>query len=590
MSSDKSIEEILKQVDDLEKGWDENVDRPPSDIIGHNAENADAMKSVVSKEQAPDFGENLKPDSSDPAPEAPQAPEPPTEPWARRGYELEQNRTRPPPEDPLAAKMKAAGWTPKASASAAEPDWNALQNRLQEAENRAANSRAATQSFAAVSPNQHFHYDPNIGSEDVAAAKAPLEMAQARQAYEGKQESIDTEREKGAAEASLRDPTSAESQRARDSFKAFFKDSPPPENFDQFSADDVKHYAIDPLGTVSKIRTEQDLQKFRLAEADKFARSADLADATAKTKSDAAAKTSADEATSLAIERQVAAADPRSQRITNPATGKPFTADDIAGLDRKGLDAVRKQLETMPKRGGAGGSGPAKAVHAVDDIADPSDRASAQAIIDGRSDGSGLDRKTRSRVLGLVAQIDPNFDATKYDAYKDERDKLAHDPEVVAANTALDHIKRARQNIPDNFDSQMMNKIRNAFLTGIGSDQLTPFETDVKVMADEIAKAYGANTEGGRTASESLFSGVQSKQQLLRRFDEQENLLGTRLHSKELQFENAAPKGAHIQLGPAETNNEPLVSLVAKDGRTKRVKKSVAEQFLKDHPGEATVK
>lgn len=263
MSSDKSIEEILKQVDDLEKGWDENVDRPPSDIIGHNAENADAMKSVVSKEQAPDFGENLKPDSSDPAPEAPQAPEPPTEPWARRGYELEQNRTRPPPEDPLAAKMKAAGWTPKASASAAEPDWNALQNRLQEAENRAANSRAATQSFAAVSPNQHFHYDPNIGSEDVAAAKAPLEMAQAKQAYDTKQVGLEGAQKSQASAAALADPNSPQSQRSRASVQSFIGDTAKlPSDFESYSAADVDRY----LKTFMPLTLEREKSATSLAE------------------------------------------------------------------------------------------------------------------------------------------------------------------------------------------------------------------------------------------------------------------------------------------------------------------------------------
>ena len=34
---------------------------------------------------------------------------------------------------------------------------------------------------------------------------------------------------------------------------------------------------------------------------------------------------------------------------------------------------------------------------------------------------------------------------------------------------------------------------------------------------------------------------------------------------------------------------EPIVNLVAKDGRKKRVKRSVAEQFIKDYPGEATI-
>lgn len=564
--ADKTLEEILAQVDDAEKGWNQDNETPPSAVAATNGENADAMKDVVSKDQRPDFNLNLKPDAADESnplrlrddkPAEPAKPEPPTEPWARMGYELEQNKTRVPPEDPLVSKMKSVGWTP--SAAADEPDWKKLQSDLQAANDRANMTRTIQQSFHAVAPR--FQEDPNAGAADIAAAKAPLEIAQARQNYAKTQETIDTEKEKGAAEKADLDPTSPVSERARNAYKAFFKDSPTPEGFEQFSAADVKRFAEDPQATLAKLKTEQDLNAFRLAEADKFRRSADTADTNAKTKADTATKAAADEATSMAIERQVLAGNPDLKRIPNPATGKPFTTEDLAGLDRKGLTAIVSEVEKLPKV--KGGGGPSKAVHAPEDIADPADRAKVQAIVDGRADLSSVGRKDQGRIAGLVMQIDPNYDQTKFGAYKGERDRLTHDPEVVAANTALDHIERTKANIPDNFDSPTLNRIRNAVLFNTGSDKLSAFETDVRVMSDEIAKAYGANTEGGRQAQESLFSGVRSKADLIKRLNEQEGLLKTRLHSKEQQFEASAPKGTTMHLTPPPPAAAPSTDVKA---------------------------
>jgi hypothetical protein len=121
---------------------------------------------------------------------------------------------------------------------------------------------------------------------------------------------------------------------------------------------------------------------------------------------------------------------------------------------------------------------------------------------------------------------------------------LSKSDEVVALNTAYSHIKRARANVPDNFDAQAANRVRQAWLTGSGADTLTPFETDVKIAADELAKAYGNNSEAGRATVEKLLAPNQSRKQLESRLDEIDELLAGKLGSYQHQFERVAPKGA----------------------------------------------
>lgn len=562
--ADKTLEEILAQVDDAEKGWNQDVNTPPSSVAATNGENADALKGVVSQDQRPDFGANLKPDAMDPVrlrtDEAPlpdattKKPEAPTEPWAKMGYELDQNRTRVPPEDPLVSKMKSVGWTP--SVSAAEPDWEAMQKQLVSAQRAASTGRSVENMLANAGNTGAYRTDPGRFEEQANIAKVPLEIAQARQGYEKGQEALDTEKEKGAAEKADRDPTSPVSERARNAYRAFFKGSPEPEGFDQFSAEDVKRFAEDPQAVVSKRKTEEDLQAFRLAEANKFSRAADAAEAKQAAADAKVAKDAADEAGSMAIERQVVAADPRLQRIPNPATGKPFTAEDLNGLDRKGLAAVSKQLESMPKVKGGATAGAEKEVKPGDYSAVPANmRETVRAIAEYREPPPPPGSRYGQAILNYVTRVKPDFDATGHVRYRAVAEQTDKDTGITSALIAKEHFQRALQKIPANYDTNVVNRIVNDIKAGGGSPNMSEFETDVAVGAGELSKGLGENAEAGKESIKRLLSPNQSPAQLRAHLNELIFLQDEGLEAKRQKFESVAPVGAKL---PARLARPPI--------------------------------
>lgn len=251
----------------------------------------------------------------------------------------------------------------------------------------------------------------------------------------------------------------------------------------------------------------------------------------------------------------------KDQKTTPPKPGDPL---EQAKLD----ETIRHNKATEgigDKRATKGQHGPASPVVAgkIDSIADPSERETVRAIVEGRAPAPAPGSKFGQHIMGLVAQVSPDFDSTRYGAYKDVKEKLAKSDEVVALNTAYSHVSRAKANIPDNFDAQSINRIKQAVATGAGSDKLTPFETDVKIAADELAKAYGNNSEAGRQTIEHLLAPAQSKAQLEARLAEVEELLAGKLGSYQHQYERVAPKGAAPFEVLSPENRKPAAS----DGR-----------------------
>ena len=205
-------------------------------------------------------------------------------------------------------------------------------------------------------------------------------------------------------------------------------------------------------------------------------------------------------------------------------------------------------LEARPVGGrhSKGAAAPSKPVESgkYETITDPGERETVRAIVEGRAPPPAPGSKFGQHIMGLVAQIDPGFDSSKYAAYSGVRDKLSKSDEVVALNTAFAHIKRTRANVPDNFDPQLLNRVKRVLQTGSGADALSPFEADVKIAADELAKAYGNNSEAGRSTIEHLLDPNQSKAQLVSRLTEIEELLGGKIASFQDQFNRVAPEKA----------------------------------------------
>lgn len=121
------------------------------------------------------------------------------------------------------------------------PDWEDLARRLRDAQFSAATTRAASNMFANIAPG--YQADLGAGQANIDAAKAPLELAQLRQAFGGKQLAQDMQRSKMGADSAMKDPNSLQSQKAREAFKAFFAGSQLPSGFDNWSADDVGRFA-----------------------------------------------------------------------------------------------------------------------------------------------------------------------------------------------------------------------------------------------------------------------------------------------------------------------------------------------------------
>lgn len=162
------------------------------------------------------------------------------------------------------SKPEAASKAPMAQKDTQEPNWNDLQNQLQGAQQRAGMSRAVQQGFQAVSPDHGFRADPNAGSEEIASAKVPLEMAQARQNYqrEAAQTSDILAQEQSRLAASKlaeseRDPNSPSSMRQKEFIKKFFGDTGLPVGaLDGLSAADIKGANGDIMGML-KIAAEK---------------------------------------------------------------------------------------------------------------------------------------------------------------------------------------------------------------------------------------------------------------------------------------------------------------------------------------------
>lgn len=150
--------------------------------------------------------------------------------------------------------------------AAGEPDWKQLQANLEGAQNRANWTRIQDKSFATNMPAGTVHVDEHAGENDIAAARAPLEIAQARQKYGLEQAQLEdtkaqAEQRKAATGlgAAERDANSPQSQKARDALKTFFKGTELPAGFDTWSAADVKQYTAGDLLPLSKMKLTQDI-------------------------------------------------------------------------------------------------------------------------------------------------------------------------------------------------------------------------------------------------------------------------------------------------------------------------------------------
>lgn len=141
--------------------------------------------------------------------------------------------------------------TPAPSAAAAPQrkppaslDWKEMGDRLAMAELGRGQSRAYEGMFANIGAQSGYRPNAHAGEAAHNVAQQPLALAKERQNFEAK------ERDAGVKNA-MRDPNSLQSQKARESVKTFFGETPLPPGFDDWSAEDVQKFASS--GTLAQV-------------------------------------------------------------------------------------------------------------------------------------------------------------------------------------------------------------------------------------------------------------------------------------------------------------------------------------------------
>ncbi len=164
----------------------------------------------------------------------------------------------PPPEQlrpqPATVGAGAVGGMPRGGSLSRRPlpaqptassalDWKELGDRMNKAHVADDVSRSSEHYLANAANPGAYREKRDVG-ENVAAAKLPLELAQAKQGLERGELANEAARSKIGADTADRDPSSLQSQKARESFKAFFGGTVQlPAGIDNWSAADIKRFA-----------------------------------------------------------------------------------------------------------------------------------------------------------------------------------------------------------------------------------------------------------------------------------------------------------------------------------------------------------
>lgn len=475
-----------------------------------------------------------------PPPEMSTLEQAPEEPWANLAHRLKQGENAQPSVDPLLEKMRAAGWAP---AEKKPVDWAKLQADLQAAERSADSTRLVDRVLAASDPTGRLHADPNAGAGEVAAAKAALEAPREQQQMEHAQAQSEHDKlqQEAAAKATakaaeLDDPKSAASAAAREKAKALYADTGKlPPDFENYSSNQVEKF----LTEVAPIAGHQSQE--RIAKSKEEAAAAAKHDEAAAKEKAAAEKAAAAEAAKAADVESLGAAKQLWLKTSPYAREHALTPADLADIkSRKDWEDFLKT--TAKGKASHGPAAPPKEVKTLQDIADPGERALTQAVLENRTGLDGVDRKTKTRVLEMAAQIDPKFDATKFHQYEKVAEKQAASDDKMAIDVALEHLGTAEKAIPDNADAQFVNRAKQAMASGSGSAEFKPYIVASQVAAHELARVYNIGDQAGKEMVEHQLEAAQSPAQLKAAFSTLKELVSGKQKGFENQIAPLRPK------------------------------------------------
>jgi len=233
---------------------------------------------------------------------------------------------------------------------------------------------------------------------------------------------------------------------------------------------------------------------------------------------------------------------------TDPVLRQKYL-DAVPDLQR--LAVEQKEAGRAPGGGSVpslgGGVGGPEALAALP----PGDAATVRAIGEGRQSAPSRFTKEGQRIMGMVNQVYPDYDATQFPAYQKMRNYMTSGAGGVGLNfigTARNHLAELESTIPDNVTVPLIGSAINwakNTATRATSPQLKAFESARSAVSDEVAKAYkgGALSEGEHNQMMSLINESDSPGALRGSIGEFRRLLNGKLSSYQTQWNSGMPRG-----------------------------------------------
>lgn len=254
------------------------------------------------------------------------------------------------------------------------------------------------------------------------------------------------------------------------------------------------------------------------------------------------------------------------QQEKDPVKRQQFV--DTLSTDQKRVLAERRAAAGAATAASVGGATGADALAALP----TGDAATVKAIGEGRQAPPSRFTKEGQRIMGMVNQVYPDYDASSYPTYQSMRKFMTSGPGGVGLNfigTARNHLDELESTIPDNVNVPLVgsaiNWVKNA-ATRATSPQLKAFESARDAVSSEVAKAYAgkAITQNEHDNMLSLINESDSPDALRGSIGEFRRLLNGKLSSYQTQWESGMPRGVvspnstlEKLLGASDTSTPP---------------------------------
>jgi hypothetical protein len=186
-------------------------------------------------------------------------------------------------------------------------------------------------------------------------------------------------------------------------------------------------------------------------------------------------------------------------------------------------------------------------------------RSNAQAIANYESPplkGGGMNSQNAT-IMSLVRQINPDYDASKYDTMAKARTAFTTGKQgdtVRSMNVAIDHLDSLQQaaDALHNKNIPVLNAIANEYAKQTGNPAPTSFDAMKTIVGSEVAKAIagGATALGDREEIRREINNASSPDQLSGVIKKYQQLLGGQLKGLRTQYEDSGLRNFDKKLNP----------------------------------------